>query len=97
MSTKSPGVNMPLTVALITMDYRGRTQHFCTISQTVHCLSGDALKAGGCCKITVDFALVAAGDVWQVQPLHGQPFVSIELLQHLDRDTTRLHAKYSVA
>jgi hypothetical protein len=56
MSTKSPAVNMPLTVALATMGIAAGPN-------AVHCLRCNAVKTGSCRKITVDFTLVVAGAV----------------------------------
>jgi hypothetical protein len=92
MSTKHVDEQVPHTVALITIVYRGRTQEFTAISQAIHFLRSEAVKIGWFHTMTATVDLVAAGDVRQTRTLRGQKFDMITALEQLKPATTRPHA-----
>ena len=72
------------TIGQITLDYRGETQQFGTVSQAAHFLRQDRIKIGWFHKVRAAVDLIENGNPAQTRHLKGDKFHIINALEQLD-------------
>lgn len=74
------------TMSQITLDYRGETQQFTTVSQALHFLRQDRIKVGWRHKIKAAVDIVEDDKVSQTRTLKGDKFHIMSQLTELEND-----------
>ena len=79
-------------IGQITIDYRGETQQFSTVSLAAHFLRQDRIKVGWFHKIAAAVELIGHDQVRQTQHLKGNKFEILQGLAQLDGAMQRSNA-----